>query len=107
MSIIRVDIRKTDNEWILIENLIKKKYAERNLSIANKGYHEFLRAETNKLFQSIEIADCMEIKSSRTKKSFELRFSVQTENKIRCMANQLGIEPGELITRMILDPLLL
>src|ERR1700748_3325845 len=105
MGIIRINIRKSDNEWLLIETLIKKKYAERNLSISNKGYHQFLRSETNKLFQNIQIGDCIDTKDTKTQKSFDLQFSSTTEEKIRCLSKKMGIEPGRLITRMILDPL--
>lgn len=103
MGIIRLQIRKTDTEWKHLEDIIQKKYAERKLIVTGKGYNAFLRSEINKLFQLLEIGDCIEDKNKQIK-DFEISLSEKTEKKIRCLSVQLGISPGTLITRMVLDP---
>lgn len=105
---IEVTIRKTSIEWNKIESLIQKKYENRNLSFnGGKGYNHFLHAQIEKLFQEIEIGNCVGVKNSRKRKDFSLDLPKKTETKIRCLANKLGIEPGTLIARMVLDPHLL
>lgn len=107
MGILVLQIRKTEIEWDRIDAAIRKKFSDRNLVPSGpKGYNEYLRSETNKLFQNVEISDCIEIKQTkaRKKKQFDLQLSDKTEKKVRCLANKLGIDPATLIARLILDP---
>ena len=107
MPKIRVQIRKTNIEWSRIEETIQKKYADRNLTVTGKGYNQFISSEINKLFQNIEIGACLEDKVAHVKKDFSIILSDRTAKKVICTANKLGIDPGMLIARMILDPHLL
>lgn len=105
---IELTIRKTSEEWNIIESVILKKYEGKGVSFnGGKGYNHFLHAEIIKLFQHIEIGDCTPVRNTRTRKQFSLNLHEKTEEKIRCLANKLGIEPAALITRMVLDPHLL
>jgi|GEM_PF-5620888 len=105
---IEVTIRKTLIEWSQIEAIIQKKYEGKKVSFnGGKGFNHFLHSELIKLFQQIEIEDCLQTKSARKRKDFSLDLPQKTEVKLRCLANQLGIEPGTLIARMVLDPHLL
>lgn len=106
MPSIQITLYKTDNEWTLIEEAIKQDFARRNLDIPKKGYAAFMRAEINRLFQDIEIGDCVELKQERKQKKIKINLSARTESKIICRANYLGIDPGKLISRMVLDPLI-
>lgn len=107
MGIIDITIRYADKEWQQIESVIQKKHEGKSVSFnGGKGYQHFIHSEITKLFHDFEIGDCVEVKSSRTQKHFELKLSDETENKLRCLANKLGIEPGMLIARMTFDPYL-
>lgn len=107
MSLIKIQIRKTEIEWTRIEEIVSERYAGKNIYFQYSGLSHFLRTEINKAFLHIDIENCIDEKSKQIKKGFEINVPDSTVKKIKCLSNRLGVTPGVLISRMILNPHLL
>ena len=103
MAVLRFSITKRSHEWEAIEMLITAASPNKRISPKGKGFSRFLAMEMNRAFKPSG-NQCPDTKVAHVKKNFTIKIDDDVYKQIYCEAQQLGIDPGVLIAKKILDP---
>ncbi len=105
MAVLRFSITKREHEWKQVEALIESTFPNKRF-MRGKGFSTYLSREISKLFKPGE-TKCDEVKVAHIKKSFCIKIDDEIAKQILCESEKLGLDPGVLIAKKILDPHLL
>ena len=102
MAVLRFSITKREHEWTQVESLIESTFPNKRF-LRGKGFSTYLSREIGKMFKP-NGKKCDEVKVAHIKKSFCIKIDDEIAQMIECEAQKLGVDPGVLIAKKILDP---
>jgi hypothetical protein len=104
LTTITIHLSKTPSSWNKLEGKAIEKYKNKVRSGKGKHLTRFITDELNRKLKEISIAECDGIFHKASSQRFDISLQDSAAEKIKCLANKFGVTPGDLISRMILDP---
>ena len=104
MALIKIGITHNEIEWTLIENAMKEVSKNRTFLRGTKGYNEYITMELNRVLKTINIDSINKNKIRHIRKGFEINLPDAEADKMLRLCQVLDIRPGELISKLIIQP---